>query len=672
MDSDNNEGPELRCSTTDDEEGPVTKAAAIAAAAELELQQAALEEENEQLKKQAALVGETALALSRFTSPEKRGSGSLRGSGSKFVLSLEQLVQLQRGRLDSPAVNVSPSKLSVAARARLEADLPSRQVTIGSQAACYDSPRPSDNDAGVSRGKFSPQQVKQMMDAWDKDDTSDAESSVEQRSELSSEASDWNDEYLHASKSADALESPSSQSRSSKRYINSLVKGRHHLRYTQSTSPDATPDRNNERDMYQYQHHRVSNYNDHAMKRNSRSSESLKSNSSSSATGVEHSSGLFQSAKNWLASQREKLHRLELERQVEDQRRKLVEEGRRRRLEEAEAKRRWENRPFAKEAAREMEQQANGNHNDAYKSRNDLVLVSSQDSTFASHTISGFCGLGGLDDGDEDETIARVNSSGQLVDVSDTDELLQVGSPRKTVSGEGMCVKVDLPQEEVEELHRVDHHEPGSCSSLQQQTQQCARDNCHMDQVKIVYEPRTEIPQILSQNQMKSLVLSGALPQSLDYCKWERMYSLSRDGDSFETFLRNVEGRDRTVLVVKTTLGKIFGGYADTRWEARGLNRQAHEFYGTGQACLFQYTSQNQVKVYKWSGANRYVQLCDSTKRIIAFGGGGDEGVFGLCIEDDFRRGTTGHCETFQNEPLCQEGYFDVVDLEVWGFKLDF
>lgn len=645
----------------DEEEGPVTKAAARAAAAELELQQAALEEEKEQLKRQAALVGETALALSRLTSPEKRGSSSLRGSGSNIVLSPEQLVLLQRDRLDSAAVNAPPTKLSVAARARLQADLPSPQIIIGSQTACYDSPRPSDNDAGVSRGKFSPQQVRQMMDAWGKDDTSDADSSAEQRSEHSSDGSDWNEEYLRASNSADALESPSNQSRSAKRYIKSLEKGRHHLQYTQSTSPEATPDRN-ERGMYQYQHHRVSNYNNHNMKRNSRSSDSLKSNNSSSSDrGVEHSSGLFQFAKNWLASQREKLHRLELERQVEDQRRKLVEEGRRRRLEEAEAKRRWENRPAAREAAREMEQQANDNHNDTHRSRDELFQASSQDSTFASHTITGFCGMGGLDDGDEDETVVRVNSSGQLVDISDTDEFLQVGSPRKTVSGEGMCVKVDLPQEEVEELHRVDHHEPGSCSPSRQQTQ-----------VKIVYEPRTEIPQILSQKQMKSLVLSGALPQSLDYCKWERIYSLSRDGDSFDTFLRNVEGRDRTVLVVKTTLGKIFGGYADTRWEARGLHRQAHEFYGTGQACLFQYTTQNQVKIYKWSGANRYVQLCDSTKRIVAFGGGGDEGVFGLCIEDDFRRGTTGHCETFQNEPLCEEGYFDVVDLEVWGFRLDF
>ena len=642
----------------DDDEGPITKASRAAAQAELELQQAARDKEKEELRKQAALVGETALALARLsTSPEPNNRrGSLRGSGN-LVLTPDQLIQLQRGRF-SPSANVSPGgkKLSVAARARLEADLPTNNRHSSKS---YNSPKPSDHqDAGVSRGKFSPQQVKQMIDAWGKDDTSEAESSEEQHSEQeSSDGSNWNDVYLSPSLSADAYTSPTANKSSEKRYIKSLEKSNHHL----FTSPDKD-------NMYQYQHHRVSNYKTHM--KQSRSTDSLKSsNSSNNSVGEQRNVGIFQTARSWLNSQRDKLHRLELERQVEDQRRKLVEEGRRRRFEEAEAKRRWENRPAAREAAREMMQQQTGSteQQNYSGSQEDLVQVPSYENT-AVQTIVGFCGMG-LDDGDDDETMARVNSEGQLTDVSDSDEYLKVGTPRGTVSGNGMCVKVDLPQEEARDLHRVDHYE---CASSPQQQIQQRRNSFHLDQVKVVDEPHTEIPPILSQSQMKSLVLSGALPASLHYCKWERLYSLTRDGDSFDTFLRNVEGRDRTVLVVKTTLDKIFGGYADTRWESKGVSHHAHEFYGTGQACLFRYTHHNNVMRYKWSGANRYIQLCDSTKRTIAFGGGGDEGVFGLCIEDDFRRGTTGHCETFQNEPLCEEGYFDVVDLEVWGFRLDF
>ena len=576
--------------------------------------------------------------------------------------------------------------MSAAARARLAADLPSsRNLFNGPRSGgdenrnnlCYDSPRSSltpnnDVDAGVSRGKFSPAQVKQMMDAWGKDssDGSDDDNyQSDEDNETGSDGSNWNDEYLSPSKSTNSPEN------NDKRYLKSLQKGRHHLQYTHSTSPDATPDRYKE-DEFQYQHHRISNYTSH-MRRNPGSSESLggsTANSSSENNGNDDGGGLgigvFESAKNWLATQRERLHRLELERQVEDQRRKLVEEGRRRRLEEAEARRRWENRPAALEAREQQRLEA-----EREEPNSQMLRKTSRDNTTV-QTISTLCGMTTpLDEADDDEytAVARIDSSGRLVDLSSSEieEYLKVGSPKKTLA-KGYCVKVDLPQEDAEDLHKIEHHD--STQSRDNSFQE--NENSFEHQVKIVEEPRTEIPPILNEHQMKALIDSSALPASLDYCKWQRLYSLSRDGDSFDTFLRNVEGRDRTVLAVKTTLGKVFGGYADTRWESTKLHHQAHEFYGTGQACLFRFMNSShkspKLEIYKWSGANRYVQLCDLSKRIVAFGGGGDEGVFGLCIEDDFRRGTTGHCETFNNDPLCEEGYFDVVDLEVWGFTLDF
>jgi hypothetical protein len=53
---------------------------------------------------------------------------------------------------------------------------------------------------------------------------------------------------------------------------------------------------------------------------------------------------------------------------------------------------------------------------------------------------------------------------------------------------------------------------------------------------------------------------------------------------------------------------------------------------------------------------------------MFAFGGGGDDGAFGLAVEEDFQRGSTGHCDTFDNEPLCDEENFKIVDLEIWEF----
>ena len=63
-----------------------------------------------------------------------------------------------------------------------------------------------------------------------------------------------------------------------------------------------------------------------------------------------------------------------------------------------------------------------------------------------------------------------------------------------------------------------------------------------------------------------------------------------------------------------------------------------------------------------------------SSRRILAFGGGNSNGQsdegFGLCLEDGFARGTTASCAAFNNEPLVsnQDGVFDVLDVEVWGF----
>ena len=53
---------------------------------------------------------------------------------------------------------------------------------------------------------------------------------------------------------------------------------------------------------------------------------------------------------------------------------------------------------------------------------------------------------------------------------------------------------------------------------------------------------------------------------------------------------------------------------------------------------------------------------------MMAFGGGGADGAFGLCVEEDFQTGSTGPCDTFDNEPLCDQETFEIVDVEFWEF----
>lgn len=676
-------------STPEEEDsGPVWKEANIAAAQTLRAEKEAREKEAAAVKVTAALVGETALALARQQRQHhQQSSGKTRSIswGRSSPLRPTQPNtrhehQQQQQRLPQAQ---GARKMSVAARARAAADLPTATIQPlhhDTTNACYDSPR-GDNtgdNAGVSRGKFSPQQMKQLVDRWGKEDTSDDDDDHPGKG-----AYDRNKHELYSVRSHD------SHSPGKKQYLQSLQRSQHHL-HDASLSPQSSASPSSSSavltaENFHYQHHRVSSYStskrsnkESAIKRGYGSSNSLGTSDRSNNSDVDDDEdsgggGIFASAKNWLQSQREKLARLELERQVEDQRRKLVEEGRRQRALEAEKRRRNATQSGGEEQSDNKKNNSSGadnsntiRHEHSYED-NEAVVISG---------ITSLCGMGSSldDDGSEYEGVVRVDSSGQIIDMAlsgsfddEVGDYLKVSTPKKTVSGKGMSVKVDLPDDDVDD----------NTDNINTEASNDDKDDCSVciAEIKLVSEPpqgeTSYTPPILTKTQMKSLIESGGLPPSLNYCKWKRLYSLARDGDSFETFLRLVEGHDRTVLVVKSTLNELFGGYADTRWEARGMHRQANEFYGSAQACLFRFV-QDDVTIYKWSGANRYIQLCDAAKRTVAFGGGGDEGVFGLCVEEDFRRGTTGHCSTFENEQLCEDGYFDVVDVEVWGFTLDF
>jgi hypothetical protein len=201
---------------------------------------------------------------------------------------------------------------------------------------------------------------------------------------------------------------------------------------------------------------------------------------------------------------------------------------------------------------------------------------------------------------------------------------------------------------------------------------------------------------LLTPEQMHQ-VAALVLPRGIAYCRWRRLYSLSRDGDAFEAALARLQDHKQTLLVIKTTRNAVFGGYADSAWEPHWHGGAS--YYGSAKACLFkvittmntsgdddvvangphrndsegedtksQGTSCCQIKAYHWSGVNRYLQLCDPHHKMLAFGGGGNDGAFGLCVEENFQMGSTGHCATFENEPLCDQENFEIVDMEVYSF----
>lgn len=170
----------------------------------------------------------------------------------------------------------------------------------------------------------------------------------------------------------------------------------------------------------------------------------------------------------------------------------------------------------------------------------------------------------------------------------------------------------------------------------------------------------SDVAYLLTKAQRQTIAVK-ALPITIADRRWKRLYSVERDGDSFERFLDKVTGEAPSVIVVKTTKGHVFGGYADHEW------KRQKDYYGSGQACLFQVKDESDIAVYKWTAANRMVQHIEGNKGRILMGGGKTGGL-GLCIEDNFCRGSTSRCDTFNNEPLCPDGVFDVVSFEVYGF----
>jgi len=174
-------------------------------------------------------------------------------------------------------------------------------------------------------------------------------------------------------------------------------------------------------------------------------------------------------------------------------------------------------------------------------------------------------------------------------------------------------------------------------------------------------------PPIISEEMLRQLVEDG-LPSSFQiYSNWKRLFSISVHGDCVSTMMERCGHFRRTLIVGKAGDGTILGGFASEPWRPRHSFDRC-QYYGNGASFLFSSFPQRRdgkLNVYKWVGANDYCQLCDITAGRIALGGGGS---FGLVLQDNFIRGSSGHCATFENSCLVPGmGNFDLVEFEVYG-----
>jgi len=109
-------------------------------------------------------------------------------------------------------------------------------------------------------------------------------------------------------------------------------------------------------------------------------------------------------------------------------------------------------------------------------------------------------------------------------------------------------------------------------------------------------------------------------------------------------------------------------------WLGTGMKCNGEAYYGTGESFLWKTQrgasdgSSHGVKVFKWTGRNDYVALCESG--YLSFGGG--DGKYGLYVDSSFVDGTSERCDTFGNETLggtedaSGRARFECLALEVW------
>ncbi|KZT67811.1 TLD-domain-containing protein [Daedalea quercina L-15889] len=147
---------------------------------------------------------------------------------------------------------------------------------------------------------------------------------------------------------------------------------------------------------------------------------------------------------------------------------------------------------------------------------------------------------------------------------------------------------------------------------------------------------------------------------------WTLLYSLDQHGISLNTLYRRCESHNGGALVVMRDAGDAVFGV----WMGQGIRLSKGAYYGSGESFLWRLLPGKRLRVYKWTGKNDYVALCEP--EYLSFGGG--DGHYGLYLDDTLSDGSSARCPTFENEPLCSEGprqgenvRFECVGLEVWG-----
>lgn len=107
--------------------------------------------------------------------------------------------------------------------------------------------------------------------------------------------------------------------------------------------------------------------------------------------------------------------------------------------------------------------------------------------------------------------------------------------------------------------------------------------------------------------------IDSILPSSTQGYRWRLLYSTVRHGFNLLTFYARAMKEKKTLTVVETLKGEMFGGFTSTPWEVH------QQYFGTGESFLFKFDSTRNSKeaadcrFFPWTGENNLVMMATDT-----------------------------------------------------------
>ncbi|KAJ1490264.1 TLD-domain-containing protein, partial [Baffinella frigidus] len=162
--------------------------------------------------------------------------------------------------------------------------------------------------------------------------------------------------------------------------------------------------------------------------------------------------------------------------------------------------------------------------------------------------------------------------------------------------------------------------------------------------------------------------LGAHLPSRCAERPWKKLFSMTKHGQSFSSFMNRILFRGPTVVLVRDEAGHVFGFFASHSWH------KANKFYGDMASFVFSIVPT--FKIFRSSNVNNNFQWLSTslTSCNNGLGVGGQKDHWGIHLSMGLEEGTCrAPCSTFEKFPcLSALPQFKVDHVEAWGCIPDY